>query len=83
MLAGRRANDRCVPLPLLLAVMLAGIPLAFDLIDGAKQLSSRADGKSGRDIRSWVEAAEHSAVARAIDAGDPEAIMIEMRDFDD
>ena len=66
----------------LLAVMLAGKPLAFDLTDGAKQLASRADGKSGRDIRSWVEAAEHSAVARAIDAGNPEAIVIEMRDFD-
>ena len=66
----------------LLAVMLAGKPLAFDLADAAQRLASRVDGKSGRDIRSWVEAAEHSAVARAIDAGDPDAIMIELRDFD-
>ena len=67
----------------LLAVMLAEKPLAFDLADAATKLASRADGKSGRDIRSWVEAAEHSAVARAIDAGDPEAILIELHDFDD
>jgi SpoVK/Ycf46/Vps4 family AAA+-type ATPase len=66
----------------LLAVMLAGKPMAFDLADGTKQLAMRADGRSGRDLRSWVEAAEHSAVARAIEAGDPDAIVIEMRDFD-
>jgi SpoVK/Ycf46/Vps4 family AAA+-type ATPase len=65
----------------LLAVMLAGKPVAFDLAEGAQQLAARADGKSGRDLRSWVEAAEHRAVSRAIDAGDPDAIVIEMRDF--
>jgi SpoVK/Ycf46/Vps4 family AAA+-type ATPase len=66
----------------LLAVMLADKPLAFDLADGAEQLAARAGGRSGRDLRSWVEAAEHSAVARAIEAGDPDAIAIQMRDFD-
>lgn len=66
----------------LLAVMLADKPLAFDLASGAKQLAARADSKSGRDLRSWVEAAEHSAVARAIEAGNPETITILLTDFD-
>ena len=61
--------------------MLAGKPLAFDVDTGTRELAMRTDGKSGRDLRSWVEAAEHSAVARAIEAGDPDAIAIEMRDF--
>ena len=65
----------------LLAVMLTGKPLAFDVDTGTRELAARTDGKSGRDLRSWVEAAEHSAVARAIEAGDPDAIAIEMRDF--
>ncbi len=65
----------------LLAVMLARKPLAFDLEEGTKQLATRADGRSGRDLRSWVESAEHNAVSRAIEAGDPDTIMIEMRDF--
>ena len=65
----------------LLAVMLAGKPLAFDLTETAKTLAARATGKSGRDLRSWVESAEHSAVARAIEAGDPDAIVIELGDF--
>lgn len=65
----------------LLAVMLAGKPLSFDLDTGTQALAARAEGRSGRDLRSWVEGAEHSAVARAIEAGDPDAISIEMRDF--
>lgn len=65
----------------LLAVMLTGKPIAFDLDTGTRALAARADGKSGRDLRSWVEGAEHSAVARAIEAGDPDAIVIELGDF--
>ena len=61
--------------------MLAGNPLAFDLDAGTRALAPRTDGKSGPDLRSWVEAAEHSAVARVIEAGDPDAIALELRDF--
>ena len=61
--------------------MLAGKALAFDLDAGTRVLAPRTDGKSGRDLRSWVEAAEHSAVARAIEAGDPDAILLELRDL--
>lgn len=65
----------------LLAVMLTGKPLAFDLVEGTRALAAHADGKSGRDLRSWVEAAEHNAVARAIEAGDPDTISIRLSDF--
>ena len=65
----------------LLTVMLTGKPLAFELVEGSRALAAHADGKSGRDLRSWVEAAEHNAVARAIEAGDPDTISIEIRDF--
>lgn len=65
----------------LLQVMLRDKPLAFDIATGAETLAARADGKSGRDLRSWVESAEHRAVARAIEAGDPDAIAIELGDF--
>jgi SpoVK/Ycf46/Vps4 family AAA+-type ATPase len=66
----------------LLMVMLAGKPLTFDLATGTQTLALRADGMSGRDLRSWVESAEHRAVARAIEVGDPDSIAIELRDFD-
>ena len=65
----------------LLQVMLRDKPLAFDIATGAETLATRADGKSGRDLRSWVESAEHRAVARAIEAGDPDAVAIELSDF--
>jgi SpoVK/Ycf46/Vps4 family AAA+-type ATPase len=77
-----------VPLPdrngveRLLAVLLDGKPLAFAVGDGARALAARGDGRSGRDLRSWVESAEHRAVARAIDAGDPDAVTIALADFD-
>jgi DNA-binding FadR family transcriptional regulator len=45
-------------------------------------LAARVAGRSGRDLRGWVEAAEHRAVARAIAAGDPDAVAIELDDFD-
>jgi SpoVK/Ycf46/Vps4 family AAA+-type ATPase len=66
----------------MLAVMLRGKPLAFDPQAVAQALAARTDGRSGRDLRHWVEAAEHRAVARAIEAGDPETIAIRIEDFD-
>jgi len=66
----------------LLRLMLRGKPLAFELDQGAQALAERAAGRSGRDLRGWVESAEHRAVARAIQAGNPDTIAIELRDFD-
>jgi SpoVK/Ycf46/Vps4 family AAA+-type ATPase len=66
----------------LIAVLLDGKPLSFPVADGARTLAARVDGKSGRDLRSWVESAEHRAVARAIEAGDPDAVAIALADFD-
>lgn len=77
-----------VPLPdrdgaqRLLMLMLTGKPLMFDLATGAQRLAAHADGMSGRDLRSWIEAAEHRAVARAIEADNPETIAIEIQDFE-
>ncbi|TXH64928.1 MAG: ATP-binding protein [Lysobacteraceae bacterium] len=65
----------------MLRVMLRGKPLDFDIATGAHRLAAAASGMSGRDLRSWVEAAEHHAVARAIEAGDPDSIVIRLEDF--
>jgi SpoVK/Ycf46/Vps4 family AAA+-type ATPase len=65
----------------ILAVLLRGKPVMFPLESGAAQLAARAEGRSGRDLRSWVESAELRAVARAIDAGAPETVTIGLGDF--
>ncbi len=65
----------------ILQVLLANKPLAFDLRNHAKTLAVQMKGRSGRDLRSWVEAAELNAVSRAIEHGDPQAVAIELGDF--
>ena len=66
----------------LLRLMLRGKPLGFDPDSAVPALAARVAGRSGRDLRGWVEAAEHRAVARAIAAGDPDAVAIALDDFD-
>jgi SpoVK/Ycf46/Vps4 family AAA+-type ATPase len=76
-----------VPLPdrdsleRLLKVLLRDKPVDFDLDRSCRLLAARVNGGSGRDLRNWVESAEHRAVARAIASGDPDSIMIEIEDF--
>ncbi|MFZ5636384.1 MAG: AAA family ATPase [Pseudomonadota bacterium] len=65
----------------LLIAMLRGKPVAFDVEAGAATIAARCAGLSGRDLRNRVEAAEHRAVARAIAAGAPDAVAIELGDF--
>ncbi|TXI45449.1 MAG: ATP-binding protein [Lysobacter sp.] len=65
----------------ILRILLDRKPVGFDLDEGCRGLAARADGRSGRDLRNWVESAEHRAVARAIEAGDPESIEIRIEDF--
>jgi SpoVK/Ycf46/Vps4 family AAA+-type ATPase len=65
----------------ILQVLLRKKPVEFDLEDGCRRLAERCDGRSGRDLRNWVESAEHRAVARAIEAGDPESIALRFEDF--
>jgi SpoVK/Ycf46/Vps4 family AAA+-type ATPase len=65
----------------ILQVLLRNKPLDFDAENGCRTLSERVSGRSGRDLRNWVESAEHRAVARAIDAGDPDSIALKLEDF--
>jgi transitional endoplasmic reticulum ATPase len=66
----------------LLRVMLAGKPMAFELEAELPGWAARSEGLSGRDLRSWIEAAELSAVARAMEAGRPEDVALTVADFD-
>lgn len=65
----------------ILQVLLRKKPVEFDIESGCRELALRTDGRSGRDLRNWVESAEHRAVARAIEAGDPDSIAIKIEDF--
>lgn len=65
----------------ILRILLGNKPVAFDPDAGCRDLAARTDGRSGRDLRNWVESAEHRAVARAIEAGDPDSIEIRIEDF--
>jgi SpoVK/Ycf46/Vps4 family AAA+-type ATPase len=65
----------------ILEVLLRKKPVEFDLEGGCSELAMRANGRSGRDLRNWVESAEHRAVARAIEVGDPDSIALRIEDF--
>jgi len=65
----------------ILAVLLRGKPVEFDVESTCTRLAEDAAGRSGRDLRSWVESAEHRAVARAIREGDPASVRLRVEDF--
>jgi len=65
----------------ILRVLLAGKPLQFELDAVIAAWAADSTGSSGRDLRSWIEAAELSAVARAMDAGTPERVALAIEDF--
>ncbi|MGL6289367.1 MAG: hypothetical protein ACRC2H_01610, partial [Silanimonas sp.] len=65
----------------LLAVLLAGKPLDFDAAPRIATWAARTEGLSGRELRSLVEAAELAAVARAIEAGQPQSVALRAGDF--
>lgn len=65
----------------LLKVLLGSKPIEFDLEEVSARLAERAEGLSGRDLRSWIEQAEQSAVGRALEAGNPELATIKLEDF--
>jgi len=65
----------------LLAVMLATKPCEFDLEDVVPALAGRSAGVSGRDLRSWIEAAERKAITRALAASRPEDVTLIPEDF--
>lgn len=65
----------------LLKVLLIRKPLACPLAELAADLAQRSSGLSGRDLRSWIERAEQKAVARALAAGEPDAVTLVPDDF--
>ncbi len=65
----------------LLQVMLKSKPISFVLEHGAQYLAEHSDGMSGRDIRNWIEQAEHSAVGRALESGNPDSATLTLEDF--
>lgn len=65
----------------LLVVLLTGKPLDFDLEDAAADLAGRALGRSGRELRNWIEVAEHRAVTRAIERSEPTSVALRIEDF--
>lgn len=65
----------------LLTVMLASKPLAFELSSDLHHLTEHAHGRSGRDLRNWIEHAEQQAVIRAMESGDPDSIALTLDDF--
>jgi SpoVK/Ycf46/Vps4 family AAA+-type ATPase len=86
-LLSRLSKQIEVPLPdrdgleRILKVLLRDKPVDFDLDRTCRLLAAGVKGGSGRDLRNWVESAEHRAVARAIASGDPDSIAIEIEDF--
>jgi SpoVK/Ycf46/Vps4 family AAA+-type ATPase len=66
----------------LLHVMLAGKPLAFDLEQVVPELAAQLTGKSGRELRNWVEQAEQNAIVRTMEAEESaDSIALKITDF--
>lgn len=68
----------------LLTLLLAGKKLGFPIREGALLLSDLIDGHevSGGRLEHWVQAAEQKALARAIETGGPEHLLIQIEDFE-
>jgi SpoVK/Ycf46/Vps4 family AAA+-type ATPase len=67
----------------LLANLLRGKKIGFQLNDGAVLLADQTKGRvlSGRDLEGWVQAAEQKALLRALRDGGPENFAIGLQDF--
>jgi SpoVK/Ycf46/Vps4 family AAA+-type ATPase len=68
----------------LLTILLRGKKIVFALDDGAVLLADLTEGRtlSGRDLESWVQAAEQKALMRALREGGPDRYAILLDDFD-
>jgi transitional endoplasmic reticulum ATPase len=67
----------------LLANLLMGKKIGFQLNDGAVLLADQTKGRalSGRDLEGWVQAAEQKALLRALRDGGPDNFVIGLEDF--
>jgi SpoVK/Ycf46/Vps4 family AAA+-type ATPase len=68
----------------LLTLLLIGKRLGFPLREGSLLLSDLTEGHevSGGYLENWVQAAEQKALSRAIHAGGPEHLLIQIEDFE-
>ena len=66
-----------------ISILLKGKKFDFSLEDGVCLLADLTKDKafSGRDLRSWVAAAEQNALMRAFESGGPEKYVITLDDF--
>ena len=67
----------------MLTLLLRDKSLAFPLQASCEILAAECATRnwSGRDLRSWIERAEHSAVQRALSSGGPDHFLLQMQDF--
>jgi SpoVK/Ycf46/Vps4 family AAA+-type ATPase len=85
----RFAERLQVPLPdhaarvQLISILLKGKKFDISLEDGVRLLADLTEDKgfSGRDLRSWVAAAEQNALMRAFESGGPDKYVIALGDF--
>jgi hypothetical protein len=66
----------------LLRELLDGKPVGFDLNAALDDLEARTDGMTAAQMRHFVEEASRHAAVRAIDAGVPDHVIVEMVDFE-
>lgn len=67
----------------ILALQLAGKPVAFERADACAALAARTAGLSGRDLQSLVTSATRKALQRAMQTnGDPRTLSLELADLE-
>jgi AAA+ superfamily predicted ATPase len=64
-----------------LQVLLEAKPLGFDLAGALDALEVQTDGMTEDQLRHFVDEAGRAAALRAIDAGTPEHVTVELEDF--
>jgi AAA+ superfamily predicted ATPase len=64
-----------------LEALLGGKPLGFDLVAALDELEAQTDGMTEDQLRHFVDEAGRAAALRAIDAGTPDHITVELEDF--
>jgi len=65
----------------MLMILLRTKPVQGDVRALVERLANESEGKSGRDLKMLIEAAERKAVARALEQGKPEKVRLCLEDF--
>jgi AAA+ superfamily predicted ATPase len=64
-----------------LQALLEAKPLGFDLAGALDELEAQTDGMTEDQLRHFVDEAGRAAALRAIDAGTPDHVIVELEDF--